>query len=442
MQAAGHRPDRSGGREPLPVPRDGGARRAVRRGDREHRHRRAVDDPLGGEEPRARRGGRRSRRLRGACSRRSTHGGEVSTPTALPAGAQGVRAHGRLRRRDRVATSAGSTAPDARAAPTSPRRCTLGGALARELRYGENPHQKAAFYALDAARPAARRWRAREVLQGKELSYNNLLDLDAALRIWRRVRARRRRRSSSTPTRAARPISTRACADAYRRARETDPVSAFGGIVAVNRAVDGELARELERDVPRVRDRARRSSRTALRGARGEEEPAPARPTTIAARRAPGALELRSVAGGFLVQTRDIATSSRPRRRRSSTKRAPTRGRAGALDFAWRVVQARQVERDRVRARGGAHRWASAPARCRASTRCGSRCKARAPLAGAVRRVGRVLPVPRRRRRGGRRRAPPPSSSRAARCATTRSIAAADEHGMAMVFTGERHFRH
>ena len=84
------------------------------------------------------------------------------------------------------------------------------------------------------------------MLQGKELSYNNLLDLDAALRICAEFAAPAAAIvKHNNPCGAA--TSEQSVADAYRRARETDPVSAFGGIVAVNRQVDGELAREIRR---------------------------------------------------------------------------------------------------------------------------------------------------------------------------------------------------
>ena len=99
------------------------------------------------------------------------------------------------------------TTPDAPPADF-PETLHVSGSLARALRYGENPHQKAAFYALDGAATGPSLARAR-VLQGKELSYNNLVDLDAALRICASSRSRRRR-SSSTTTRAASRSPTRA----------------------------------------------------------------------------------------------------------------------------------------------------------------------------------------------------------------------------------------
>jgi phosphoribosylaminoimidazolecarboxamide formyltransferase/IMP cyclohydrolase len=164
------------------------------------------------------------------------------------------------------------TAADA--APADfPESLYFGGKLARAMRYGENPHQKAAFYETEgSAGPSLAR---AQVLQGKELSYNNLLDLDAALRICAEFTA-----PAATIVKHNNPCgaatSDVGIADAYRRARETDPVSAFGGIVAVNRPVDGELAREIKETflecviAPGLRPRG-------AVGAVGEQEPAVAR---------------------------------------------------------------------------------------------------------------------------------------------------------------------
>src|SRR6185503_14487411 len=116
------------------------------------------------------------------------------------------------------------------------------GTLARSLRYGENPHQKAAFYAVDGG--AGLSLPAAEVLQGKELSYNNLLDLDAAMRLGAEFASPAVAIIKHTnPCGCA--VSEQGVLAAYRLARETDPVSAFGGIVAVNRPVDAALAREM-----------------------------------------------------------------------------------------------------------------------------------------------------------------------------------------------------
>src|SRR3954470_24219474 len=186
-----------------------------------------------------------------------------------------------------------------------PETLHISGALARALRYGENPHQKAAFYALDGAATGPSLARAR-VLQGKELSYNNLLDLDAALRICAEFSA-----PAATIVKHNNPcgaaISDKGVADAYRRARETDPVSAFGGIVAVNRPVDGELARELKETFLEC---------VIAPGFEPDALPILAASKNLRllvcdiATEPRGALELRSVAGGFLVQTRDRETAA------------------------------------------------------------------------------------------------------------------------------------
>ena len=188
-------------------------------------------------------------------------------------------------------------------------------------------------------RRRARRWRAREVLQGKELSYNNLLDLDAALRLVRRVRRAgggdrqaqqpvRRRRSpttaSPTPTGArARPIR---CRRSAASSRSTAPV-------------DGELGARARRDVPRVRDRARRSSRGALRDRWPRRRTCACWPADIAPRARRARVELRSVAGGFARADARHATSAAAAARRSSSKRAPTADELRDLDFAWRVCK-------------------------------------------------------------------------------------------------------
>src|SRR4051812_2236986 len=129
------------------------------------------------------------------------------------------------------------TAPDAPLADF-PATMHLSARLARPLRYGENPHQKASFYSFEGE--AGLSLDRAAVLQGKELSYNNLLDLDAAMRLAAEFAPPAVAIIKHTnPCGVA--VSDAGAADAYRRARETDPVSAFGGIVAVNRPVDAEL---------------------------------------------------------------------------------------------------------------------------------------------------------------------------------------------------------
>jgi phosphoribosylaminoimidazolecarboxamide formyltransferase / IMP cyclohydrolase len=305
--------------------------------------------------------------------------------------------------------------------------------LARALRYGENPHQKAAFYSFDGALgPSLAR---AAVLQGKELSYNNLLDLDAAMRLAAEFGAPAAAIiKHNNPCGVA--IADAGVAEAYRRARDTDPVSAYGGIVAVNRAVDGELGRELAETflecviAPGFSREAlaalavKKSLRILEADAGGD---------------AVGAFELRSVAGGLLVQTRDAETSPASAAKVAS-KRAPTAAELADLDFAWRVckhVKSNAI----VFAAGGRTLGIGAGQMSRVDSVRIAVSKARAPLAGAVVASDAFFPfrdgVDEAAKAGATAVVQPGGSMRDAD-----SIAAADEHGMAMLFTGERHFRH
>ena len=212
-------------------------RDAVRRAGRADRHRRAVAAARGRQELPRRAGRRRSGRL-SARARASWRDRRAVARVQVRADAEGVRAHGAVRRADRA-----DAADDSRATATSSSataRARRRRRSARALRYGENPHQKADVDAAGTAALAAL-W---TMHQGKELSYTNLLDLDAARAHRARVHRAGRRSSSSTRIRAAwRPA--RQLADAYVRAREADPLSAFGGIVGLNRAIDADTARAI-----------------------------------------------------------------------------------------------------------------------------------------------------------------------------------------------------
>ncbi|MGH8104609.1 MAG: bifunctional phosphoribosylaminoimidazolecarboxamide formyltransferase/IMP cyclohydrolase, partial [bacterium] len=173
------------------------------------------------------------------------------------------------------------------------------GDLVQALRYGENPHQKGAFYATDSSGLAAIR-----VLGGKELSYNNLLDADAALRYVSEFV-----RPGEPPfaviikhTNAIGAALRNSLDAAYRRALEADPVSAFGGIVGLNREVDEALAIEFNKAFYEI-ILAPKFSETALETLKSKKnlriiefDPA---------RLAPSSAELRSVLGGLLVQSTD-----------------------------------------------------------------------------------------------------------------------------------------
>lgn len=305
------------------------------------------------------------------------------------------------------------------------------GTLRQELRYGENPHQRAAFYVTDK-RPGIA---TATQVQGKELSYNNLLDLDAAMRLCAEFAG-----PAATIVKHNNPcgvaVSEIGIADAYRRARETDPVSAFGGIVAVNRTVDGELARELSETflecviAPGFAPEALTllGAKKNLRLLAGE-----------IALDAPGAFELRSVAGGFLVQTRDRDTAAAADAKVVS-KRAPTPAELADLDFAWRVckhVKSNAI----VFAAGGRTLGIGAGQMSRVDSVRIAVSKARAPLGGSAVASDAFFPfrdgVDEAAKAGAVAVIQPGGSVR-----DVEAIAAADEHGMTMVVTGERHFRH
>ncbi|MEA2699787.1 MAG: phosphoribosylaminoimidazolecarboxamide formyltransferase / cyclohydrolase [Myxococcales bacterium] len=309
----------------------------------------------------------------------------------------------------------------------------LSASLVRALRYGENPQQKAAFYALnDAVGPSLAR---AEILQGKELSYNNLLDLDAAMRLCAEFTAPAAAIIKHTnPCGVA--VSEEGVAAAYRLARETDPVSAFGGIVAVNRPVDAALGREL--------------AETFLECVIAPGF-APEALTTLAAKKnlrllafdfrgdaTPG-LDLRSIAGGFLVQTRDTTTSAAAAGKVAS-KRAPTAAELADLDFAWRV--AKHVKSNAiVFAGGGRTLGIGAGQMSRVDSVRIAIAKARAPLKGAVLASDAFFPfrdgVDEAAKAGVTAVIQPGGSVR-----DDEVLAAADEQGMAVVLTGERHFKH
>ena len=117
-----------------------------------------------------------------------------------------------------------------------------------DLRYGENPHQPAAWYADESASGFG----AAQLLQGKALSYTNLLDLEAAVRIV--LEFNEPAAALIKHTNPCGVATGRDAADAYVRARDADPVSAFGGIVALNRPIDAEAARAILLDPYRCRD--------------------------------------------------------------------------------------------------------------------------------------------------------------------------------------------
>jgi phosphoribosylaminoimidazolecarboxamide formyltransferase / IMP cyclohydrolase len=312
-----------------------------------------------------------------------------------------------------------------------PPELTVGGRLIQSLRYGENPHQSAAFYQLPwmtGGLAGARQ------LQGGELSYNNIQDAAAAYAL-----------AAEFGEPAAAIIKhTNPCgcaigadlADAYRRAYECDTVSAYGGVVALNRPLDRETAEEVASifvevvvapafEPEALEAMARRAKVRLL-------EAAPVRALW-------GDLEFRSVPGGFLAQTPDREGFSREQAR-VVTKRAPTEEEWEQLGFAWKVVKhvksnAIVLARDGAAVGVGAGQMSRVESVVLAVRRAGERAKGSVlasdaffPFADGVEAAiaADVTAI-----------AQPGGSVR-----DQDSIAAADKAGMAMVMTGVRHFRH
>ncbi len=324
---------------------------------------------------------------------------------------------------------------------TFPETLTLQFKEGRTLRYGENPHQQAAFY-LDEATPEGPSVARAEVLQGKELSYNNIVDLDAAAMLVSEFS-----RPAVAIIKHTNPCgvaeSDDGCAAAYRLARECDPVSAYGGIVACNRVVDDELGRELAETflecviAPGFTDGARESlaKKKALR-LLAYQTPQHGRPSLI----------LRAVNGGLLVQTPDDKIVSAAEAQ-VVTKRAPTAEELRGLDFAWRVckhVKSNAIVFASLVQRGGAGARAvgiGAGQMSRVDSVKIARMKAQLPTLGGVLASDAFFPF-----RDGLDAAAeagitaviqPGGSVR-----DEEVIAAANQFDLAMVFTKMRHFRH
>lgn len=296
----------------------------------------------------------------------------------------------------------------------------------RALRYGENPHQQAALYSLGQAGVAGARQ-----LHGRELSYNNLVDLDASWQLAAEFAAPAAVIVKHTnPCGCAEDV---ALADAYRKALACDPVSAFGSVIAVNRTVDRATAEEMAKlFVEAV-------------AAPGFDEEAVAiltkkkniRLLEVTAQ-SPGAA-LRSVSGGYLVQTEDRSETS-PERFDIATERAPSDAEAAALRFAWKVVK--HVKSNAILyARDGQTVGIGAGQMSRVDAARVGAMKAVLPVAGCVVASDAFFPFPdgveELARHGATAVIQPGGSKRDAEV-----IATANRLGLAMVCTGVRHFRH
>jgi phosphoribosylaminoimidazolecarboxamide formyltransferase/IMP cyclohydrolase len=307
----------------------------------------------------------------------------------------------------------------------------------QQLRYGENPHQRAALYRDGRARGAG--VASARVLQGRDLSFNNIADADTAVECVRQFGE-----PACVIVKHANPCGAAVAASAlaaYEAAYRTDPTSAFGGIIALNRELDAATAAAItERQfvevlaAPAVHTEAARvlavrpNVRVLVLG--DLEVPAGTE------------LELRSVTGGLLAQTRDLADLEE-HSLTVPTRRRPTPTELADLRFAWRVakfVKSNAI----VFARDGATLGVGAGQMSRVYATRLAAMKAsdeKLPIAGAVMASDAFLPfrdnLDVAAGYGIRAVIQPGGSKRDAEV-----IAAADEHGMAMVFTGVRHFRH
>ncbi len=304
----------------------------------------------------------------------------------------------------------------------------------QDLRYGENPHQKAAFYAEREPVPGALSGYSQ--LQGKELSYNNLADADAAWECVKTFDA-----VACAIVKHANPCGVALGKDpleAYRRALATDPTSAFGGIIAFNRELDATVAQTLLQQfvevviAPRVSAPAR-SVLAAKQNMRVLELPIE-----------PGAnrYDFKRVGGGLLVQTPDTRNVGAAELR-VVTKAQPTAQQLSDLLFAWRVakfVKSNAIVfcRDGMTVGVGAGQMSRVDSACIAAIKAQN---AGLGLAGSVVASDAFFPF----RDGldvvvgaGARAVIQPGGS----VRDDEVVAAADEHGIVMVFTGVRHFRH
>ena len=326
---------------------------------------------------------------------------------------------------------------------TTPARRAFAGQLAQTLRYGENPHQAAAFYTDGSGRPGIA---TATQLQGKELSYNNINDTDAAFELAAEFDPAR---PAVVIVKHANPCGVatgESFSAAYERAFDCDRVSAFGGIIALNGLLDGPTAEKISEIFTEVviapdADADARAVFAAKKNLRllvtGEMPPAAAR------------LAWRQVSGGFLVQDHDTGRLSRDDLK-VVTKKTPSEAELDDLMFAWTV--AKHVKSNAiVYAKGGATVGIGAGQMSRVdSTRIAARKSAdmaeamglaEPTVKGSVVASDAFFPFPdgllTAAEAGATAVIQPGGSLR-----DDAVIAAADEAGIAMVFTGMRHFRH
>ncbi len=332
---------------------------------------------------------------------------------------------------ERLAAASGNISLEAR--PVLPERVHVALRRQQELRYGENPHQAAALYVPAGRKPEG--LAAAKQLQGKELSYNNFVDLEAA-----RSLAAEFSNPAAVIIKHNNPCGTAeqgTLREAYLKALACDPLSAFGGVLAFNRMVDAATAEEVAKlfveciAAPGF-DEKSKAIFAAKKNLRLLELP-------------PGGLEperelqLKRILGGMLVQQPDLGEVQESELR-TVTKRAPTAEELHTMRFAWKV--AKHVKSNAiVFAKDGATLGVGAGQMSRVDSVKLAVMKAQSPLAGSVVASDAFFPFPdgveEAAKAGATAVIQPGGSVRDADV-----IGAADRLGLAMVFTGMRHFLH
>ncbi|MBL8254693.1 MAG: bifunctional phosphoribosylaminoimidazolecarboxamide formyltransferase/IMP cyclohydrolase [Candidatus Competibacter sp.] len=308
---------------------------------------------------------------------------------------------------------------------------------AQDMRYGENPHQGAAFYV--EPKPAEACIATARQLQGKELSYNNVADTDAALECVKGFDA-----PACVIVKHANPCGVAigsSILEAYDRAYKTDPTSAFGGIIAFNRPLDGATAKAIvDRQFVEVII-APEVTPEALAATASKQNVRVLACGSWGAERAPG-WDYKRVTGGLLVQDRDLGRVTRSELK-VVTKRQPTDQEMIDLLFAWQVVKFVKSNAI-VYGKDGMILGVGAGQMSRVFSANIAIMKAREEkldLKGAAMASDAFFPfrdgIDLAAEQGITAVIEPGGSMR-----DSEVIAAADEHGMTMVFTGMRHFRH
>jgi phosphoribosylaminoimidazolecarboxamide formyltransferase/IMP cyclohydrolase len=333
-----------------------------------------------------------------------------------------------------------SAAPQVPAAPQLPAVLRINFPLAQSLRYGENPHQRAALYADGSGLGIA----GASQLQGKELSFNNLVDLDACWELAQELSEGESSQPAVVIVKHTNPCGAATGAtvlEAFQKALACDPVSAFGGVIGINRIVDADAATEIAKlfveaiaapaFTPEARQRFAAKKNLRLVQVRTEAHAAPPKPV------------IKHISGGLLLQDADTARITESELK-VVTWRPPTAEELRSLLFAWRVakhVKSNAIVYARAQAQFAQTIGIGAGQMSRVDAARFGAMKAVLPLAGSVAASDAFFPFPdglEAVAQAGATAVIQPGGS----VKDQDVIDAADRLGLAMVFTGIRHFRH